>query len=285
MKQILIVFFATISIANANIQVSVSVIPQAFFIKQIAGDLVDVNIMVDTGKNPETYEPSIKQLKNLSNSVAYFCIGMPFERAWIERFKNVNPNMQIIAPLKENALEQYEIELNKNKHLDKNHEHTAHHTHAPHIWLSFILSKQHITQIAETLMALDSANAMTYKTNLEAFLYEIDKLYTEAKILFHDNNKSFLVYHPAWGYIADELGLEEFAIEKDGKEMKISHTKEILSLIKQHNIKTIFLQPQFAQKNAITIANEAGIKTLIADPLAYDWLNNLHTFLQYIAEQ
>lgn len=294
MIRIFIAIFGLCVILNANVSVSVSIIPQAFFVKKIAGDLADVNIMVQKGKSPETYEPSIKQLKSLSQSAVYFRIGMPFEDAWMERFKSVNPNMKIIQPLKNNDLEKYleqfEDEDHHNdaghSHDEDSHDEDSHegYNHAPHIWLSFILSKLHATQIAESLIDLDSKNAKIYKKNLDSFLSEIDRAYEDSKQLFKDNKKAFLVFHPAWGYVANELGLKEYAIEKDGKETKISHTKEILEIIKQNNIKIIFTQPQFSQKNAKAIAKEANIEVRVADPLSYDWLNSLIDFLKIIAE-
>ncbi|RAX54762.1 hypothetical protein CCY99_03120 [Helicobacter sp. 16-1353] len=295
---------------NANMNVSVSVIPQAFFVKKIAGDLVDVNIMVQKGKSPETYEPSINQLKNLSKSVAYFYIGMPFEDAWLERFKSVNPDMKIIQPLKDGDLEKYLEKFTDDNHNEShshahhdhhshdhhNHSHHSHdgeshdhnddhhHNHPPHIWLSFILSKLHATQIAESLISLDSKNAEIYQKNLANFLDEIDKAYEDSQQLFKNNKKAFLVFHPAWSYIANELGLTEYAIEEDGKEAKIAHTKKILEIIKDNDIKVIFVQPQFSQKSARSIAEEANIEVKVADPLSYDWLNNLVSFLQEIAK-
>ena len=104
--------------ADEKINVSVSVIPQAYFVKQIAGDLVDINIMVQKGKSPETYEPSIKQLEELSQSKEYFGIGMPFEDAWLSRFRSVNADMLIVEPLEMGVLENYmkKYHLNHDNH-------------------------------------------------------------------------------------------------------------------------------------------------------------------------
>lgn len=273
--RILIVIVLVFSIVEAKINVSVSVIPQAFFVKKIAGDLVDVNIMVDKGKSPESYEPTIKQLKDLSRSSLYFNIGLPFESAWVERFKAVNPNIKIIPPLEYNELKTY---ISDSKH------NISEESYSPHIWLSFILSKYHAKVIADELSKLDSANANVYQENLKLFLAEIDKTYMYYKNLFKDNKKVFLVYHPAFEYLANELGITEFAIEEDGKEAKISHTKEILDLVKKYNITSIFVQPQFSRKSAEAIAKEANLTIKIADPLSYDWLNNIKNILDEIAK-
>lgn len=285
-----LIFFVCNIFASEKINVSVSVIPQSYFVKQIAGDLVNVNVMVQKGKSPETYEPTIKQLQELSNSKIYFGIGMPFEDAWLDRFKSVNPNMQLIKPLPDGILDKYNKKYDINHHSHHEHSHHEHshdehehHNHPPHIWLSFELSKLHAKQIADTLININPKNTQIYKENLQNFIDKIDNLYNRFKIVFADSKKSFLVFHPAWNYIANELGLSEYAIEEDGKEAKIAHRRDILEIIEKNNIKVMFIQPQFSQKNALTIAKEAGIEVKLADPLSYDWLESLEHFLNEIA--
>lgn len=306
--RILIIALFTVSTAFAKISVSVSIIPQAFFVQKIAGNLVEVNVMVQKGKSPETYEPTIKELEKLSESQIYFNIGMPFESAWLKRFEGVNPNLKIVAPLKKGELEaylaQYEDLADSHFHKDDEHHandsqeshkasgnpHNSHskhnhvelqeiHRHYPHIWLSFILSKAHAQVICDNLCEIDTKNCAIYKKNLVRLEKEIDKMFAHFKAVFGGTGGAFLVYHPAFSYIANELGLQEFAIEKDGKEGKIAHTKEILAIIKAKNIKAIFIQPQFSSKSAKVLAKEAKISIKTADPLAFDWLENIHTFL------
>lgn len=300
--KILIALFLAFGALFAKVSVSVSIIPQAYFVEKIAGDLASVNIMVQKGKSPETYEPSVKELQNLSKSQLYFNIGMPFERAWVKRFLGVNPKMKIIQPLKSGELEKYNADSAKNAHenhshdLHKGHENHAHHdehehdshehnhAHLPHIWLSFILSQAHARQISDALCEVDSANCATYKANLEILLKEISNLHAHFKSVFKGKGGAFLVYHPAFSYLANELGLREFSIEVDGKDAKIAHTREIFAIIKKHKIKSIFIQPQFSSKNAKIIAKEASLTIKTADPLAKNWSENIAEFLREVAK-
>ena len=319
--RILIVALFAVSAVFAKVSVSVSVIPQAFFVQKIAGNLVEVNIMVQKGKSPETYEPSLKELQKLSESQIYFNIGMPFERAWLRRFESANPNLKIVAPLHKGELEAYlaqygldeadshfhkdlgeskakssanpiesKAESTANPSADSPESADSHldsqgiHRHYPHIWLSFVLSKAHAQVIAENLCEIDAPNCAIYEKNLARFEKEINKMFAYFKGIFGRKGGAFLVYHPAFSYIANELGLKEIAIEKDGKEAKIAHTKEILELIKKHNIKKIFIQPQFSAKNARAIAKEAKLSVKTADPLAFDWFENVNAFLSEVAK-
>lgn len=285
MRILLFVFIGS-SCLFGKMTVTVSVIPQAYFVHQIAGDLVDVNIMVETGNSPEVYEPSIKQLQALSKSNAYFYVGMPFEKAWDKRFRGVNEDILIVDPVERKDMDNYSRSYNIDYHeYNNDHSHDIGHDHPPHIWLSFELSKLHVKQITATLSKLDPENAGIYEKNSNRFIKEIDDLYSHYKAVFKGKKKAFLVFHPAWSYIANELNLKEYAIEKDGKNAKISHTKGILKIIKNNNIKYIFVQPQFSTKLANAIASEAGIKIKVADPLDYNWLNGIKSFLEDIASE
>ncbi|MEE8233429.1 MAG: zinc ABC transporter substrate-binding protein, partial [Gammaproteobacteria bacterium] len=55
----------------------VSILPQKYFVKRIGGEYVNVTVMVGTGQNPATYEPSPKQMVLLDKSQLYFRIGVP----------------------------------------------------------------------------------------------------------------------------------------------------------------------------------------------------------------
>ncbi len=81
---------------DGPVQVTVSILPQAFFVERIAGDLVAVNVMVGPGDDAHTYEPRPDQMIALSESVIFFSIGIEYEDAWLPRFEDTNPDMEII---------------------------------------------------------------------------------------------------------------------------------------------------------------------------------------------
>ena len=94
-------------ITNDKLQITVSIVPQRYFVQRIAGDHVQINVMVSPGNNPATYEPKPEQLKALSKSAAYMSIGVPFESAWLDRILATNQEMLLVdttAGIKRQAL-------------------------------------------------------------------------------------------------------------------------------------------------------------------------------------
>jgi zinc transport system substrate-binding protein len=86
--------------ASGPVQVTVSILPQAYFVERIAGDLVAVNVMVGPGDDAHTYEPKPDQMVALSESVLFFSIGIEYEEAWLPKFRDVNPDMVIVDSAK-----------------------------------------------------------------------------------------------------------------------------------------------------------------------------------------
>jgi len=82
--------------AAEKLPVSVSILPQKYFVQKIGGDLVEVSVLVEPGASPETYEPKPKQMVTLAKAKIYFAIGVPFEKKWLPKIVSLNPNMLLV---------------------------------------------------------------------------------------------------------------------------------------------------------------------------------------------
>lgn len=257
----------------------VSVIPQIYFVKKIAGDSVNVSAMVPDGRSPETYEPLPTQMKIIKNADIYIGVGMEFEKVWSDRFKGANPNLKMVDL-------STSLNLREMTHSDDDASH-HHGKYDPHIWLSVALAKDEAKQICEILSHLSPANAKKYNENLQKFLSEINQLDILIKQIFAMPNaqKSFVVYHPAFSYLAAEYGLDEIALEADGKSPKTKRMMKIQNLIKQKNIKVIYIQPQFSKKRVLALADDLNLRVLELNPLAEDWEKNILFIAKTIATQ
>ena len=93
-----------------------------------------------------------------------------------------------------------------------------------------------------------------------------------------------MVFHPSWGYFANRYSLEQVAIEVQGKEPKPKELIELIKDAKEHEIKIVFVAPQFSQKSAKIIANSINGSVHIIDPLSINWEENLIKTAQKIAD-
>lgn len=302
MKKILVIFILFSSFLYAKKQeLVVNILPQKYFVEKIVKDKFNVIVMVKPGSSPHNFEPKPSQMKSLDTAKAYFLIGDLTESAWLDKFKQNAKNtlfvdttvgikkITMVAHTHHDEDEHNNHDKNAHKHEDDksihSHDDYSHESGLdPHIWLDPSLVKIQARNIYNAVVNLDSKNKNFYKKNYEDFLLELDTLDRQIKeILKPYQENSFMVFHPSWGYFAKRYDLKQISIEIEGKEPKPSELVELIDEAKEHNIKIIFVAPQFSQKSAKTIANSINGNVVYIDPLTEDWYNGLLNTAKAIA--
>ncbi|MDX9961105.1 MAG: zinc ABC transporter substrate-binding protein [Aliarcobacter sp.] len=289
MKRILFLFIAAFTILNASKQeLTVSISPQKYFVQKIVKDKFDINVMVKPGASPHTYEPKSSQMKSLSNSKIYFYTGVSFENAWLDKFKLSAKNTIFVDTAV--GIEKLAMEAHSHEGEEHNeHKNEAKHDHEnealdPHIWLDPILVKIQAKNIYDAIVKIDSQNSDFYKTNYEEFLKELDLINNELEtILKPYENRAFMVFHPSWGYFAKRYNLEQISVEVEGKEPKPNELVELIKDAKIHDIKIVFVSPQFSQKTAKTISSSINAKVVSIDALDENWASSILSTAKEIA--
>ena len=255
------------------LQITVSIVPQKYFVERIGGEHVSVNVLVAPGASPATYEPKPAQLTALSQADAYVSIGVPFENAWMDRIASANPEMLMVDTTRGIERRPMGAERREPEGRATGSEAAS---PDPHIWLSPRLVKVQAQTICAALVELDPAHRETYKANLDGFLADIDVLIADINdTLAGLDQRRFIVFHPAWGYFADEFDLEMIPIEVGGQEPSAAELADLITRAQDEGIKVIFAQPEFSTTAAEAIAGEIGGEVLLISPLAPDWLSNL----------
>jgi zinc transport system substrate-binding protein len=280
LKKIVLIFIFLISFLYASKpELSVSILPQKYFVEKIVKDKYEINVMVKPGASPHTYEPKSSQMKSLVASRVYFYTGVSFEQAWLDKFKQNAQNTLFVDAT--NGIDKMEMVE------DEHHDEQAGHDHSgldPHVWLDPNLVKTQAKNIYETMIKIDSSNADFYKTNYEEFLKELDVLDENIKTILNPyKEKPFMVFHPSWGYFAKRYNLEQISIEIEGKEPKPSELVELIQKAKEHDIKILFVSPQFSQKSAKAISKNINANIFEIDPLSQDWENSMLDTAKQIA--
>jgi zinc transport system substrate-binding protein len=259
--------------ANSRLTVGVSIVPQASLVKAVGGNLVEVVTMVPPGNSPGNYAPTPREIQTLSNANLYFTIGIPTEQANIlPKAKEINQTMKIV-----NLPEAVE-KIYTPRYLVPG-------KRDPHLWLSPKRAKVMVKVIAEELETADPKNQATYMKNAAAYLKKLDQLDQRIKQkLTSLTHKTFIVYHPAFGYFADDYGLKMVALEESGKEGSAKNFQELTELAKRENIKVVFYQKEFDNKQAKALAAEIGGRVEELAPLAPDYIENLDKMAKILAE-
>lgn len=251
--------------AGDRLRVVVSILPQVEFAEKVGGDRVEVSCMIPPGAEPHEYEPKPSQLIGLSSARLYIQVGsgIAFEQVWIERMRSVNGAMPVI----DSAVGIETVDAD------------------PHIWLSPRHAQTMVVNICRGLVQVDPTNRDYYEQNRDLYLEELKTLDAQlARSLAEAGVERFMVYHPSWGYFARDYGLEQLAVEAEGKEPTIQGLAELVRRARELKVDAVFVEPQFAGRSARTIAAEIGARVVPLDPLPRHYADQLRRFVAQLTQ-
>jgi zinc transport system substrate-binding protein len=277
----------------AKPRVAVSILPQSYFVKRIGGDTVSVMVLVGPGQSPHTYEPSPRQLEELSRAKAWILSCTDFEDRLKPKVLSLYPNLNIVdgtQGVKFRKLEAHEHEgENTKEHQQEGQKgalaakgqalatpHKEDLERDRHTWLGREPAKILAAHVRDTLIRIQPTQADLYRKNFQSLVDEIDSTFEGLKKdLSPMNGQTVYVFHPAFGYFFDEFGIQQEAVETGGKEPNPKTLAELVKRAKEDKVKVIFVQAQFPSQAAQTLAAQLSAEVLPLDPLAEDWLANI----------
>ncbi len=253
--------------------VSVSILPLEFFIDRLTGGALDVNVMIPPGAGHATYSPTTGQFRKLSESGIYFRIGhLGYERAWIGRMSDMNPDMRVVD-LSDG------IELIRGKEIDH-----GDHVHEggidPHIWMSPKVVLELLPVIKAALSEKYPNLAVEVIQNYALLQSEIAAIDAEMRAFTASlESRRFMIFHPALTYLARDYGLEQVSIERGGKEPSPAALSRIIREAKKHEVPVILIQQEFDMRSAALISQESGAALVQINPLAYNWTESMREII------
>jgi zinc transport system substrate-binding protein len=253
--------------------VAVSVLPQGYFVERISGGRVSVLTLAGPGQNPHSYDPSPRQMADLSKARAWFTVGVEFEKGLAPKVKALYPKLALVDTTV--GIEYRTLEA---------HSHGSREGGGAegeggkdiHVWLGRKAVLAQAVRIRDGLVALDPEGATAYELNYKSFVTEVEAVFASlAPELAPLRGKKVFVFHPSFGYFFDEFGIIQEAVETGGKEPT---QKDLASLIREaqaDGARIVFVQSQFPANAATTVAKAIGGSVVPIDPLAPDWADNL----------
>jgi zinc transport system substrate-binding protein len=247
--------------------VFVSIPPQKQIIERLAGEYVDVHIMLSPGQSPETYAPTPRQIVTLASATSYFQIGVPFEVTWTDAIRSASPNIRII-----NCCES----ILKNIHTEQSEFRSAHN------WTDPILAIEIAKLARNELVDLLPEHENQLMFNFLKLEDELHQLHMEIEEKL-DNKQTayFIITHSALDAFANRYNLKQLALDINGREIGLNSLMEMIKLGRQDNIRTLFVIEQYRSPLVLNLADELNAEVVELDILAENYIDNMF----YIAEQ
>lgn len=255
--------------------VTVSIPPQEYLLKAIAGDSVTIRCLLGSGSNPESFEPGIALLRDVSGSDALLLAGnLGFEQAIAERVTANNPDLPVFDTSRG-------VELIYGTH-DHDHAHSDTHdndAHAadPHTWTSVNNARIIASNMLDALVEIDPGHADYYRLNHARLDRRLDSLDTDiARRLDPVKGSAFIVWHPSLSYFARDYGLEQISVGHEGKESSVKAMQQHIDHADSHNARVFFFQQEFDSRQAEAVNRQTGALTVVINPMSADWEHEIN---------
>lgn len=249
--------------AQDKTQVLTTIYPIYFLTEYIAGDAMDVSLLLDSNQDAHSYEPSANDVLDVQAADLFI-----YQDDEMEFF--VSDLLSVIDTESTQVVESTEgIELLTGAGHDHDHEEEGHeeddhdhsHDYDPHTWLDPLVYAQQAENIKQALIEIDPDNAALYEENAASLVAELEVLdqeYQEA--LAELTNRTFVVQHAAFGYLAHAYDLEQVAITgiSTTAEPGAKQLAQMQDFVTENEVQVIYVEPSLSKNVADTIAAATG---------------------------
>ena len=249
---------------DAGKTIVTSFYPMYVFTQNVVRDVPGVRVVNMASESAgclHDYQLQTRDMVTLEGADALVINGGGMEQ-FMDKVIAQRPELPVI-----NASDGIEMLCGEDDHDGHDHDHGVYNAH---VWLDPALAMRQVQNIADGLAAVDSENAEAYQQNAAAYKARIQALDAELSAQLEPFAGSAIVtFHEAFTYFADAYGLVVAGVIANdaGEEPSTRQIAATCDLVKQYQVKALFVEPQYPTKSAETIARETGAKVFTLDPV------------------
>jgi zinc transport system substrate-binding protein len=248
-------------VSSDKLTVVATIFPLADFVKNVAGDNVEVVTLLPAGANPHTYDMTPRNVKVIADAKLLVMNGAGLD-FWVEKV-GAAARSDLLVVDTSTTLEKEGLLLSGDADDAGGHN--------PHFWLDPELAQKQVAAIAEALATVDPTNRDVYLGNAAKYIDQLKSLDAEISAVTDNFSiREFISSHPSWEYFAQKYALAEVAVieQAPGREdYSVKYTIKVIDAVKEHDVKVIFAEVQFSTKSADTIAYDTGAEVLLLDSI------------------
>lgn len=224
-----------------------TIFPLYEFARHVAGDRVEVVMLVPAGVEPHDWEPAPRDIAQLQTARALVYNGGGLE-PWVDRLL---PQLGEVVAIDTSAA-------------------IALQARDPHVWLDPVLAQAQVEAIRAGLARADPGGADAYAQNARAYTERLGTLHRAFEDGLRDcARRDIVVSHASFGYLARRYGLEQVPVMGLTPEAEPSPADlaRIVRLARRRGVQYIFFETLVSARLAETLAREIGARTLVLNPV------------------
>lgn len=210
---------------DGRISVVTTIFPQYDFVRQIAGENVELKMLLKPGEETHSYEPTPQDIIAIQNSDIFIYVGGEND-AWVEDILESMPEadmrtlklMDCVDTVEEEHVEGMQEQPGHSHEEEESHEDETEEEHSvheidEHVWTSPVNASAIVDKIKDLLVQADPENRHIYEENAEAYEADLAELDAEFRDVVDNAGRSLVVFGDRFPfrYFADEYGLDYYA--------------------------------------------------------------------------
>ncbi|MEH6945737.1 zinc ABC transporter substrate-binding protein [Bacillus sp. JJ634] len=262
------------------IDIYTTVYPLQYLAEEIGGKYVHVETVYPPGTDEHTYEPSQKDIVNMTNAELFFYIGHNLE-GFVTKAQPIlsDEGVKTVAIGEKVNLDDEAHTDNEHAHEEETHEEEEHsdddgHNHGgvdPHLWLNPLYTAQMAEAIKTELTKQMPEQADYFETQykqLDEQLHELDAQLADT--IKNGKTNEIIVSHAAYGYWEEHYGLKQISVTglTTSTEPSQKELENIVKTAQEHNLKYVVFEQNISSKLTEIIQKEIGAEALQLHNLA-----------------
>ena len=243
-----------------RLSVVTTIFPIYDLVRAVGGDRVDIKLLVDPGTEIHAFDPAVSDMAAIKNADLFLYIGGESE-SWVKRVLNDTdatcvPLIESIEPLEEDHKEH------------ENHDHHDHNeAYDEHIWTSPENAIVMIETILQKMSEKDRENAEYYKNNANNYCKRISEVSQKIRATVENAPSKYIVVADRFPfkYLTEEYGIDynaAFGGCAVSTDISVKVMTELLSDIKNRDIKCVFYVEMSSKNIANALAEETGVRLI-----------------------
>lgn len=246
--------------AASERHVSATVFPLYDLARRVAGDRIEVGLVLPAGADPHGYEPRPRDVAALADASLVFAVGLgldPWAQAMARAAGAGEARVFELGPLMDPILAPAGV-IRSEPFIDA------------HFWTDPLRAVRAVDVIVDALSGLDPAGAPFFRERGQEVRRSIEAVHVDiARRAAEWPRRRVVTFHGSLFYFAARYGLQVVGVVEPvpGSEPTAQHVEAIVSLLRGPQPAALFTEPQMDAQLARSIAREARVGLHEVDPM------------------
>jgi len=281
---------------HSELQIMAGIPPHGQMLVELAGDFLEVSVLLEKGSDPHHFYLSPSKRKTLAGIDLYFASSLEFEQQLIDSIfeRSSTKVIELDKGLSKRVQSSNSMcDLQHHDHQHETHDHGGHHAHDdsdavhqddPHLWMSPVNMAKQVEVMADELIIQLPQHAEIIQNRKTKLIQQLEQIHRTIQLRLDPyHGHSLICFHPAWGYFLELYGLQQVSVETSRHQIKPDNLKELSEINRKNLIPLLLTQPQDPKKATRTVSERLNLRLLVIDPLSNDYFTTLDELSRAIA--